>query len=262
MLVDDSEERLAGRHHEAVADVADRADVVLVLGAELGAEATHVHVDGAGAAEVVVAPHLLQQLLAAEDAAGVLGEVLEELELLVGEVERAAADARGVGRVVDDDLAPVDHVGGRVVRGLGAGAADREPDPGLELGRTAGVQHHVVHAPVVGDDRETALGDDEEDRRVGTGRADQPAEVARGGEVLATVDEDEVGRRSVEQRTALGGQDLHGVREERQSREHLGRGLERTSQQQECTHGADLLARRSMRKDIPHGGCGRARRTS
>ncbi len=45
-------------------------------------------VDGAGAAEVVVAPHLLEQLLAGEDPAGVLGEELEELELLERQVER------------------------------------------------------------------------------------------------------------------------------------------------------------------------------
>ncbi len=95
----------SGGQHEPVADVADGADQRLVLGAELGAQAAHVHVDGAGAAEVVVAPDLLQQLLAAEDPARVLGEELEELELLEGQVERAAADLRGVRRVVDHDLA-------------------------------------------------------------------------------------------------------------------------------------------------------------
>src|SRR5215216_5819970 len=49
---------------ELVADVADRADQRLVLGAELGPEPPHVDVDGAGATEVVVAPDLLQQLRA------------------------------------------------------------------------------------------------------------------------------------------------------------------------------------------------------
>jgi hypothetical protein len=47
---------------EAVPDVADRTDQGLVLGAELGSQPAHVHVDSPGAAEVVVAPHLLQQL--------------------------------------------------------------------------------------------------------------------------------------------------------------------------------------------------------
>src|SRR5436309_3197748 len=44
--------------HEPVADVAHGADQGLVLGAELGPEPPDVHVDGAGAAEVVVAPDL------------------------------------------------------------------------------------------------------------------------------------------------------------------------------------------------------------
>ena len=144
---------------------------------------------------------------------------------------------RGVRGVVDDDLAAVDDVRGRVVGRGGAGAADREPDPRLELGGTAGVQHDVVHAPVVGDDGEAALGDDEQHGRVGAGGADQAAQVARGGEVLAPVDEDEVGLRGIEQRAALRGQDLHRVGEQGQSGEHLGRGLERAREQQQCTHG-------------------------
>src|SRR5687768_5951845 len=77
---------------ELVADVAHGADQGLVLGAELGAQPPHVDVDGAGATEIVVAPDLLQQLGAGEDPARVLREVLEELELLVGEVERAPAE--------------------------------------------------------------------------------------------------------------------------------------------------------------------------
>ena len=237
--------------------------MVLVLGAELGAEAADVDVDGAGAAEVVVAPDLLEQLLAAEDAARVLGEVLQELELLVGQVEGAAADAGGVGGVVDDDLAAVDHVGGRVVGRGGARAADREADPGVELGRAAGVEDDVVHAPVVGDDGEAALGDDEQDRGVGAGGADQPAQVAGRGEVLAPVDEDEVGLGRVEQRAALGRDDLHGVRQQREPGEHLGGGLQGAREQQQCAHRGALLVRGisrgvsrwrqpGMRKDIPH----------
>ena len=85
---DRSASGLLGRQHEAVADVADGADQGLVLGPELGPEAAYVDVDGAGAAEVVVAPDLLQQLVAGEDPAGVLGEVLQQLELLERQVER------------------------------------------------------------------------------------------------------------------------------------------------------------------------------
>ena len=80
---------------EAVADVADRPDQRLVLAAELGPQPPDVDVHGAGTAEVVVAPDLLEQLGPAEDPAGVLGEELQQLELLVGEVEQPG---RGPGR--------------------------------------------------------------------------------------------------------------------------------------------------------------------
>src|SRR5690606_34609072 len=66
-----------GLHHEPVADVADGADHRLVLRAELGPEPPDVHVHGAGAAVVVIAPDVAEQLLPAEHPAGVLGEVLQ-----------------------------------------------------------------------------------------------------------------------------------------------------------------------------------------
>src|SRR5690606_26041725 len=74
---------------EAVPDVADGADDLLGI-AELGAQAPHVHVDRAGAAEVVVPPHVAEQLLAGEHPGRVRGEEVQELELLVGQVQGAA----------------------------------------------------------------------------------------------------------------------------------------------------------------------------
>ena len=90
--------------------------------------------------------------------------------------------------------------------------------PGLELGRAGGVEQDVVHAPVGGDDGQAALGDDEQHRHVGAGGADQPAQVAGVGEVLAAVDEQQVGVGGLEQRAALGGQDLDLVAEQRERR--------------------------------------------
>ena len=90
---------------EAVADVADGADQRLVLGAELGAQPPDVDVHRPGAAEVVVSPDLLEQLGAGEDPARVLREVLEELELLERQVQRATAEPGGVGGLVDGQVA-------------------------------------------------------------------------------------------------------------------------------------------------------------
>jgi hypothetical protein len=54
-----------------------------VLGIELPAKPARVGVEGARPAEGLKAPHVLQELLLAEDALGLGGEVAQQLELLV-----------------------------------------------------------------------------------------------------------------------------------------------------------------------------------
>src|SRR4051812_35214898 len=110
---------LAAGRHEPVPDVADRSDERLVLDAELGTQPPDVDVDGPGAAEVVVAPDLLQQLRPGEDPPRVLGQELEELELLVREVQDPAPDPRRVRHLVDNDVAGADLRRRRLDRGLG-----------------------------------------------------------------------------------------------------------------------------------------------
>ena len=122
-----------------------------------------MHVDGAGATEVVVAPHLLQQLRTGEDPTRVLCQVLQQLELLERQVERRAADTRLVGRLVDAEVTGPDLLG-PVGLPLRRHAAEREPDPGLDLGRTGTVEQHVVEAPVGRDRGQTTLGDDRQQR--------------------------------------------------------------------------------------------------
>ena len=83
-----------------------------------------MHVDRPGAAEVVVAPDLAQKLVAGEDPARVLRQELEQLELLVGEVERPALELGGVRVGVDVELTGPDGTagsGGGVGIGSGVG---------------------------------------------------------------------------------------------------------------------------------------------
>ena len=93
-----------------------------------------MHVDGAGAAEEVVAPHLLQQLRAGEHPACVLRQILEQLELLVGEVERATTQPGGVGALVDDEFAEIDLARALLI-GSTAATPDEQSQPGVDLGR-------------------------------------------------------------------------------------------------------------------------------
>ena len=203
---------VVGRQDEAVADVADGADVVLVLGAELGAEAAHVDVDGAGAAEVVVAPDLLEQLRAGEDAARVLGEVLQELELLEGQVERAAADA---SRCTSRRRR---HLAGRMTCASGSSAcaaaaqarwragAGPRARPGRRCGgRTSSMPQSwatTARPPSVTMSRTGG---------VGAGGAHQPAQVARRRRGPGAVDEDEVGVGASSSALPWAGNDLHAV---------------------------------------------------
>ena len=105
-----------GRWHEPVTNVADGANQRLVLGAELGAQPPDVHINRAGAAEVVIAPDLLEQLGPGEDPGRVLGQELQQLEFLERQVERAAAQAGRVGRLIDRQVAGPD-----LVRRVGGG---------------------------------------------------------------------------------------------------------------------------------------------
>src|SRR4029453_3843976 len=95
---------------ELVADAADGSDHRLVLGAELGAQASYVHVDGAGAAEEVIPPDLLQELPAGADPTWPTRQEAQQLELLVGEVKRPPLESPRVGDRVDHQ--PPDPHGG------------------------------------------------------------------------------------------------------------------------------------------------------
>jgi hypothetical protein len=75
-----------------------------VLLAELGPQPSHVDVDRAGTAVVLVAPHARQQLLAREHLARMRHEELEQLVLHVREVERLAADARLIRLEVEHEV--------------------------------------------------------------------------------------------------------------------------------------------------------------
>ncbi|OEI67463.1 hypothetical protein Cus16_2899 [Curtobacterium sp. ER1/6] len=205
---------------EAVADVPDGADERLEV-AELGAEASHVHVDRAGAAEVVVAPDLAEELLAGEHPRRVRGEEAEELELLEGQVERASAHLRRVAGLVDDDARRLDLRARRVLGGATRGQAD----PRVDLGRTRGLEHDVLDVPLAVHGGQAALRDDEDDRRRRPARREDLAEGLRADQVGAGVHEHQVALRRVDQLRGLGGDVTDPVAQQTETRQDVaGRG--------------------------------------
>src|SRR5664280_2779588 len=135
---------------KALADV--YGDKRFVLGPELRAQPAHVHVDRPCAAVVVIAPDLLQQLGAGEHSARVLGQVLEQLELLEGQVERSAAQPAGIGDLVDAKIAGPNHglLGRSAAADGAAGPGGDQPQSCFDLGRSGGDEQDVVDAPLGG----------------------------------------------------------------------------------------------------------------
>src|SRR3954470_11568384 len=96
-----SRQRIGSRlYAEDVACAADRMkEPGLATGFQLPPEIGHENLDRVRDRERVVAPHLVEQLLARDDEALVAHEVLEQLELALGELDPAlaAVDLVGVG---------------------------------------------------------------------------------------------------------------------------------------------------------------------
>ena len=84
-----------------VADVAYGADQRFVFSAQLGAQPSHVYVDGAWLDVHVLSPHEVEELQAVVHPVGMLHEELEELELPQRERHGLAVDGGLVSIEVD-----------------------------------------------------------------------------------------------------------------------------------------------------------------
>ena len=78
--------------------------------AELLAERLHVHIDGARTAVEVPAPHALQQRLAGKDHARLAHEVLEQVKLAQGELERLTGNGYLAVAGRKHDIAHAEHI--------------------------------------------------------------------------------------------------------------------------------------------------------
>ena len=124
-----------------------------------------MHVDEPAVTEVVVAPHLVEQALPAEHPAGVLGELAQQPELGLGEVQLGPG-AQHLA-LVGDDLEIAEHQPG-VRRADRADAPQQGPDASGELLRRERLGEVVVGACLeTGDDVVGVVaGGDHDDRYV------------------------------------------------------------------------------------------------
>ena len=94
-----------------------------------------MHVDSSGAAEKVVPPHFLQQLLSRKHTAGMLDQEAEQFELFIRQIQRGPVNPRSVGGVINnkftdsDDVRIVDLVDGNWPTG------EQEPEARVDFDR-------------------------------------------------------------------------------------------------------------------------------
>ena len=114
-----------------------------------------MHVNGAGAAEVVIAPHREQDVVAGEDAFGVHGEELQQGEFSVGQIEAASAEFGGEGGLVDAEVSGDDDhrlaVGVQQLLTRFAEAAGQSESalPGRADGPAASADRSPAHCPAL-----------------------------------------------------------------------------------------------------------------
>ncbi len=157
-----------------------------------------MHIDGARAAVVVVAPYLLQQLRAGEHAPGMLHQVFEQFEFLVRQIDRMPVQAGRIAIGVNHQIAGADEtvlvlnadlIGTRRRADRIVAALRHQSQPSLDLGRRGGGHHHVGDAPLRIDDGESAFGQNQHDRRGKPGGVDQTAQRFRRGQIIARIEE-------------------------------------------------------------------------
>ena len=111
------------------------------------AESQDEIVDRAGRGKHVVAPHPLEQVLARDDLAGVLGQHLEDHRLLLGELLRLAVPGTGAeGAEIDLVAAEAQHRGGRGAGGAAVPvpASEDRAHPQQELLQMKGLGEVVI----------------------------------------------------------------------------------------------------------------------
>ncbi|CFR89213.1 Uncharacterised protein [Mycobacterium tuberculosis] len=189
-----------------------------MLGAEFGPQPPHVHINSPGAPEEVIPPYFVQQLRPSEHPAGMLRQVFQQLELFVGEIQRAATQPGGVGAFVDHQLAQA-HLAQTLLVSQISAPANHQPQSGVDLSGPGAEQQDLVQPPVSADRHQPAFAHHRQYRDRPAGRAQQAAQASPGRQVVARVDEHSVCVSRLQQRRRLGRRRPHGVGQQRQRRQ-------------------------------------------
>jgi hypothetical protein len=132
----------------------------------------------------------------------VLREVLEQLELLESELERATTELGGVGCLIHRQVTGADDAGFRSAAGR-RHPADRQPEPRLDLGWAGRVENDIIDTPVGRDRSQATFSDEGKERGCEASGSQKPTQAPGDDEFTATVHDDHIDRWSVEQRAGF-----------------------------------------------------------
>ena len=149
--------------------------------------------------------------------------------------EHTTAHRGGVTALVDEELPVPDLRFGLLL--VLSHPPDGQPEARLDLTRAGGVEQDVIDPPVRRNGRETALGDDQQDRQIGSCRTKYPTQGAGTGKVTPAVDEQQITGRSVQQCCRLCGENAHLMAQQPERGQHMIAGLDRIGHQQNTAHG-------------------------
>src|SRR4029079_19203015 len=135
MMTPATKRRPSARAAEYVADAANRVDEGRVrrVGLDAGTQPVDVDIDGARLAAVVVAPHVLEQLVASEDLAWVTDQEGEQLERLRLDRHDRAIAQQAVSAEIGLDRSEIDDGRRTVDRDCLVGSAEEGADQGAQL---------------------------------------------------------------------------------------------------------------------------------
>ena len=123
-------------------------------------------------------------------------------------------------------------------RGVGGGGVplDRQPQPGVQLGRAGGVEHDVVDHPLGRQRDQPALGEHGDHRHGDAHGREHSGERAGAGQLAPGVDQDDVAQAAVDERRSIESEHGYVVGQQAQCGQYLGRGLRCSGEQHEL-HG-------------------------
>ena len=193
-------------------------------------------VNSSGSPEVVIPPHLTQQLLSGEDALRVTGQESQKFELFEGQVECASIDFGLVADLVDRYSSGRNHLILRVF----ARSGGQEANAGINLTGASVRENNIVKAPLAVECWHSSLVHSNQESCGEPGGGQNATQSFGSRQILASINHHNVGGRGIHQGCGLSRNGAHAMGELTQCGEDAGAFIR--AKHKDAGHGPDLQA--------------------